>query len=132
MQDPDELIAIDPPAGKEVWRMKTGKTPAGIWMSPQGLLFIGIMGADYVEVIDPAKRVDQADRHWSRRPQRIPWPVTARVLVSNRVDGTITPVDYKTLVAAKPIKAGCGVDCMEVTADGKEVGPPCAGKRASR
>lgn len=122
MQDSDELIAIDLTSHKEVWRMKTGKTPAGIWMSPQGLLFIGIMGADYVEVIDPAKRASIKQIVTGRGAHNVfPAGDGSRVLVSNRVDGTITPVDYKTLVAAKPIKVGRGVDCMEVTADGKEV-----------
>lgn len=122
MQDSDELVAIDLAAHKEVWRMKTGKTPAGIWMSPQGLLFIGIMGADYVEVIDPVKRAAIKRIVTGRGAHNVfPAGDGSRVLVSNRVDGTITPVDYKTLTAAKPIKVGRGVDCMEVTADGKEV-----------
>lgn len=122
MQDSDELLAIDLVTQKEIWRMKTGKTPAGIWMSPQGLLFIGIMGADYVEVINPAKRESIKKIVTGRGAHNIfPTGEGSRVLVSNRVDGTITPVDYKTLVAARPIKVGRGVDCMEVSADGKEV-----------
>ena len=122
MQDSDELVAIDLVTQKESWRMPTGKTPAGIWMSPQGLLFIGIMGSDYVEVIDPAKRASVKKIVTGRGAHNV-FPVGdgSRILVSNRVDGTITPVDYKTLVAAKPIKVGRGVDCMEVSADGKEV-----------
>lgn len=122
MQDSDELVAIDLTSHKEVWRMKTGKTPAGIWMSPQGLIFIGIMGADYVEVIDPVKRESVKKVVTGRGAHNVfPMGNGSRILVSNRVDGTITPVDYKTLVAAKPIKVGRGVDCMEVSADGKEV-----------
>jgi len=122
MQDSDELVAIDLVTQKEGWRMATGKTPAGIWMSPQGLLFIGIMGADYVEVIDPAKRESVKKIVTGRGAHNI-FPVGdgSRILVSNRVDGTITPVDYRTLMAAKPIKVGRGVDCMEVSADGREV-----------
>lgn len=122
MQDSNELVAIDLIAHKESWRMKTGKTPAGIWMSPQGLLFIGIMGADYVEVIDPAKR-ETVKKIVTGRGAHNVFPVGngSQILVSNRVDGTITPVDYKTFVAAKSIKVGRGVDCMEVSADGKEV-----------
>jgi YVTN family beta-propeller protein len=122
MQDSDELVAIDMASHKEVWRMKIGKTPAGIWMSPQGLLFVGIMGSDYVEVVDPIKR-ETVKKIVTGRGAHNVFPVGdgSRILVSNRVDGTITAVDYKTLVAAKPIKVGRGVDCMEVSADGKEV-----------
>lgn len=122
MQDSDELLAIDLATHKERWRMRTGKTPAGIWMSPQGLLFIGIMGSDYVEVIDPAKRATVKKIVTGRGAHNVfPTGEGSRVLVSNRVDGTITPVDYKTLTAGKPIKVGSGVDCMEVSNDGREV-----------
>jgi len=122
MQDSDELAAIDLATHKEAWRIKIGKTPAGIWMSPQGLLFIGIMGRDYVEVVDPVKR-ESVKKIVTGRGAHNVFPVGdgTRVLVSNRVDGTITPVDYKTMTAGKPIKVGRGVDCMEVSADGKEV-----------
>jgi len=122
MQDSDELLAIDLATHKEAWRIKIGKTPAGIWMSPQGLLFIGIMGQDFVQVIDPAKREIVKKIVTGRGAHNVfPMGDGVRVLVSNRVDGTITPVDYKTLTAGKPIKVGRGVDCLEVSADGKEV-----------
>ncbi len=122
MQDSDELVAIDLATLKETWRIKIGKTPAGIWMSPQGLLFIGIMGQDFVQVVDPAKRETVKKIVTGRGAHNVfPMGDGVRVLVSNRVDGTITPVDYKTMTAGKPIKVGRGVDCLEVSADGKEV-----------
>jgi YVTN family beta-propeller protein len=122
MQDSNELVALDLGAQKEAWRMSIGKTPAGIWMSPQGLLFIGIMGQDFVQVIDPAKRETVKKILTGRGAHNVfPMGDGTRVLVSNRVDGTITPVDYKTMTPGKPIKVGRGVDCMEVSADGKEV-----------
>jgi YVTN family beta-propeller protein len=122
MQDSNEMLAIDMNTQKEAWRMPVGKTPAGIWMSPQGLIFIGIMGADYVEVIDPAKRASVKKIVTGKGAHNIfPMGNGTKVLVSNRVDGTITPVNYKTLVAEKPIKVGSGVDCMDVSADGNEV-----------
>ena len=102
--------------------MSIGKTPAGIWMSPQGLLFIGIMGQDFVQVVDPAKREIVKKIVTGRGAHNVfPMGDGVRVLVSNRVDGTITPVDYKTYTVGKPIKVGRGVDCLEVSADGKEV-----------
>jgi YVTN family beta-propeller protein len=122
LQDSDEIGAIDLTTQAVLWRMKVGKTPAGIWMSPQGLLFIGMMGADYVEVIDPAKRESVKKIITGRGAHNIfPLGDGVRVLVSNRVDGTITPVEYKTYTVGKPIKVGRGVDCMEVSVDGKEV-----------
>jgi YVTN family beta-propeller protein len=122
MQDSDELVALDLATLKETWRIKIGKTPAGIWMSPQGLLFIGIMGQDFVQVVDPAKRETVKKLVTGRGAHNVfPMGDGERVLVSNRVDGTITPVDYKTLTVGKPIKVGRGVDCLEVSADGKEV-----------
>jgi YVTN family beta-propeller protein len=122
LQDSDEIGAIDLTTQAVLWRMKVGKSPAGIWMSPQGLLFVGMMGADFVEVIDPAKRESVKKIVTGRGAHNIfPMGDGARVLVSNRVDGTITPVEYKTYTVGKPIKVGRGVDCMEVSADGKEV-----------
>ena len=122
LQDSDELVAIDLTTQKETWRIKIGKTPAGIWMSPQGLLFIGIMGQDFVQVVDPAKREIIKKIVTGRGAHNVfPMGDGVRVLVSNRVDGTITPLDYKTFTVGKPIKVGRGVDCLEVSADGKEV-----------
>jgi DNA-binding beta-propeller fold protein YncE len=122
MQDSNELVALDLVTHKESWRMSIGKTPAGIWMSPQGLLLIGIMGQDFVQVVDPAKRETVKKIVTGRGAHNVfPMGDGVRVLVSNRVDGTITPVDYKTMTAGKPIKVGSGVDCLEVSADGKEV-----------
>ena len=122
MQDSNELVALDLTSHKESWRMSIGKTPAGIWMSPQGLLFIGIMGQDFVQVIDPAKRETVKKLVTGRGAHNVfPMGDGTRALVSNRVDGTSTPIDYKALTVGKPIKVGRGVDCMEVSADGKEV-----------
>lgn len=122
MQDSHELLAIDISSAKETWRMPIGKTPAGIWLSPQGLIFVGIMSADYVEVIDPVKRAVVKRIVTGKGAHNVfPMGNGSKILVSNRVDGTITPVDYKTLVADKPIKVGSGVDCMDISEDGKEV-----------
>jgi YVTN family beta-propeller protein len=123
LQDSDEVAAIDLATQKEAWRIKIGKTPAGIWMSPQGLLFVGIMGRDFVEVIDPAKRESVKKIVTGKGAHNVfPMGDGQHVLISNRVDGTIAKVDYKAMsVAGKPIKVGSGVDCMEVSADGKEV-----------
>lgn len=122
LQDSDEIAAIDLDSQALTWRMKVGKTPAGIWMSPQGLLFVGIMGADFVEVIDPKKRATVKKIVTGKGAHNVfPTGEGSRALVSNRVDGTITPVDYKTFEVGKSIKVGRGVDCMEVSADGKEV-----------
>ncbi len=122
MQDSNEMLAIDMATQKEAWRMGVGKTPAGIWISPHGLIFIGIMGADYVEVIDPIKRVTIKKIVTGKGAHNIfPMGNGSKVLVSNRVDGTITQVNYKTLVAEKSIRVGSGVDCMDISTDGNEV-----------
>lgn len=122
IQDSNEMAAIDLASQKEVWRVKTGRTPAGIWMSPQGLLFIGIMGQDFVQVVDPVKRETVRKIVTGRGAHNVfPLGDGTSVLVSNRVDGTITVVDYKAFTAGKSIKVGRGVDCIEVSADSKEV-----------
>lgn len=123
LQDTNELMAIDLKTQKEVWRMPIGHLPSGIWMTPDDKhLLIGIMGRDYVEVID-----------WRTRKQ-VKKIVTGKgahnfisagdgrhVYQSNRVDAVITKIDQDTLTVVDRYKAPGGPDCMELSADKKEL-----------
>ena len=52
-QGSDQVSAIDLATHKVKWTLPVGKLPAGIVMTPDDkYLLVGIMGADYVEVID--------------------------------------------------------------------------------
>jgi len=123
LQDTNELMAIDLKTQKEVWRMAVGSLPSGIWMTPDDKhLLIGIMGRDYVEVID-----------WRARKQ-VKKIVTGKgahnfisagdgrhVYQSNRVDAVITKIDQDSLTVVDRYQAPGGPDCMELSADKKEL-----------
>ena len=103
--------------------MPVGSLPSGIWMTPDDKhLLIGIMGRDYVEVID-----------WRARKQ-VKKIVTGKgahnfisagdgrhVYHSNRVDAVITKIDQDSLTVVDRYQAPGGPDCMELSADKKEL-----------
>jgi YVTN family beta-propeller protein len=83
-------------------------------------LLVGIMGSDYVEVIDwrtqkTVKRIKAgAGTHNFRAAGD-----GRHTYVSNRVSNSINIIDQKTLENVGQINVPGGPDCMEVTADGK-------------
>jgi DNA-binding beta-propeller fold protein YncE len=124
LQDSNEILAIDLKTQQPLWKLPVGPTPAGIHMTPDDkYLLVGIMGADYVEVID-----------WRAR-KSIKKIVTAKaahnflargdgrhVFVSNRtVNGSISLVDMQTLTEVEKYDVPGGPDDMEIRADGKEL-----------
>jgi DNA-binding beta-propeller fold protein YncE len=52
LQTTNSLIAIDLQAQTVLWTAKVGSTPAGV-LWHDGKLLVGIMGSDYVAVVDP-------------------------------------------------------------------------------
>lgn len=123
LQQSNEILAIDLKTQKALWKLRVGPTPAGIWMTPDDKhLLVGIMGADFVRVVD-----------W-REKKLVKYILTARgahnfralgdgrhVFVSNRVANSITLIDQQTLTALDTFPLPGGPDCMEVSADGKEL-----------
>jgi YVTN family beta-propeller protein len=123
LQDSDELIAIRLADQTPLWKMKTGNTPAGIWMTPDDKhLLIGMTGADFIEVIDwraqkSVKRIKTGRGAHNFRPLGD----GRHVYVSNRVDNTVSLIDQATLEKKHDIAVPYGPDCMEITADGKRM-----------
>jgi YVTN family beta-propeller protein len=74
-QGSDQVSAIDLSTQTVKWTLPVGKLPAGIAMTPDDkYLLVGIMGADYVEVID-----------WRRRrPSSASRPARARTTSARR------------------------------------------------
>jgi hypothetical protein len=98
--------------------------PAGIHMTPDDKhLLVGIMGANYVEVIDWRARktvkkiiTDKAAHNF------LPKGDGRHVFVSNRsVKGSISLVDMQTLTEIEKYDVPGGPDDMEIRADGKEL-----------
>ena len=95
--------------------------PAGIWITPDDKqLMVGIMGENYVDVIDWRAQKSVARVVTGRGAHNfLPMGDKRRVLVSNRVENTVSIVDMNTWTKTGDIKVPGGPDCMEVTADGK-------------
>ena len=124
LQDSNEVLAIDLKTQQPLWKLPVGPTPAGIHMTPDDkYLLVGIMGADYVEVIDwrarkTVKRIvtDKAAHNFLARGDG------RHVFVSNRtVRGSISLVDMQTLSVVEKYDVPGGPDDMEIRADGKEL-----------
>jgi YVTN family beta-propeller protein len=122
LQDSDELAAIDLPTQRVLWKMPVGKTPAGLWLTPHDqYLLIGMTGEDDVEVVDWRNRkiVKQIKTGKGAHNFR-PLNDGRHVLVTNRVESTISELDELTLTKVKDITGlRPGPDDMELTPDGR-------------
>lgn len=128
LQDSHELVAIDLAKLTVLWRFKTGRLPAGVAISPDSkLVFVGCMGENYVQVIDPrlghkdGPRLisnlvtgDGAHAFRNQGNKRDLW-------VSNRVANTISKIDMGTLKIESRIPVPGGPDCMDIHESGRQL-----------
>ncbi len=124
LQDSNELIAIDLSTQEIVWRMVVGKMPAGVWMTPgDKYLMVGLTGSDSVKVIDWRQQKIVKDIKTGRGAHNFrPLGDKRHIFLTNRVDSTISIIDMDKLEKVADIKGlPSGPDCMDVTADGKEL-----------
>jgi YVTN family beta-propeller protein len=121
LQDSHEVVAIRLADQSIAWKLKVGDLPAGIWMTPDDRhLLVGVMGRDYVEVIDwraqkSVKRIVTGKGAHNFRPLGD----GRHVFVTNRVENTVSLLDMQTLEKVYDIRVPNGPDCMEVSADGR-------------
>lgn len=125
MQDSDELVAIDLATQALKWRTKTGPMPADVFGSPDDRhLLVGLTGGDGVEVYEVTGKEPRllktiktgAGAHAFRAAGD-----RRHVFVSNRVANTISRIDLQSLEVTSTLPAPGGPDCMEVSADGKQL-----------
>jgi YVTN family beta-propeller protein len=124
LQDSNELIAIDLATQEIVWRMPIGKMPAGVWMTPgDKYLLIGLTGSDLVQVVDWKQQKIVKEIKTGRGAHNFrPLGDKRHIFLTNRVDSTISIIDMEKLEKVADIKGlPSGPDCMDVTADGKEL-----------
>lgn len=124
LQDSNELIAIDLASQEIIWRMTIGKMPAGVWMTPgDKYLLIGLTGSDNVQVIDWKNQKIIKEIKTGRGAHNFrPLGDQRHIFLTNRVDSTISILDMIKLEKVGDIKGlPSGPDCMDVTADGKEL-----------
>ncbi|CAM3755074.1 cytochrome D1 domain-containing protein [Polynucleobacter arcticus] len=122
LQDSNELAAIDLDTQTVIWKMPTGKVPAGVWLTPgDQYALVGITGEDYVQVIDwknrkEVKRIQTGKGAHNFRPLGD----KKHVFVTNRIASSISLINMQTLEKVGEI-AGlpAGPDDMEITPDGK-------------
>lgn len=122
LQDSNDFAAIDLETQTVLWKMPTGKMPAGLWMTPgDQYLLIGNTGEDFVQVIDwknrkEIKRIVTGKGAHNFRPLGD----KKHVFLSNRVAATISMLNMQTLEKVGDITGlPAGPDDMEVTPDGK-------------
>jgi YVTN family beta-propeller protein len=124
LQDSNELIAIDLASQEIVWRMPIGKMPAGVWMTPGDKhLLIGLTGSDLVQVVDwKQQKIIKEIKTGKGAHNFRPLGDKRHIFLTNRVDSTISIIDMEKLEKVADIKGlPSGPDCMDVTADGKEL-----------
>lgn len=125
LQDSDELLALDLLSQAVRWKIKVGRMPADLYLSPdEKRLFIGLTGDSVVEVYDvsvpavPArliKRIPTGDGAHAFRAQGD----GKHLFVSNRVANSISQVNIDSLSVVAQLPGPSGPDCMDVTADGR-------------
>jgi YVTN family beta-propeller protein len=124
LQDSNELIAIDLATQEIVWRMVVGKMPAGVWMTPgDKYLMVGLTGSDSVKVIDWRQQKIVKDIKTGRGAHNFrPLGDKRHIFLTNRVDSSISIIDMDKMEKVADITGlPSGPDCMDVTADGKEL-----------
>jgi YVTN family beta-propeller protein len=124
LQDSNEVVAIDLQAKKELWKMKVGKMPAGLWMTPgDKYLLLGVTGQDFVQVIDwKTQKIVKTIKTGRGAHNFRPLGDGRHVFVTNRVSATISKIDMETLENVATIKGlPAGPDCMDITPNQKEL-----------
>jgi YVTN family beta-propeller protein len=122
LQDSSELAAIDLDTQTVIWKMPTGKVPAGVWMTPgDQYLLIGITGEDNVQVIDWKNRKEVKRIYTGKGAHNFrPLGDKKHVFLSNRIASTISLINMQTLEKVGDITGlPAGPDDMEITPDGK-------------
>jgi YVTN family beta-propeller protein len=97
LQGSNSVIAINLKTMEPVWTVEVGALPAGIlWVN--GKLLVGIMGEDYVAVINPADGKVEQKIHTAKGAHNIFFsPDKSRLYVTNRVAGEVVALDIDSL-----------------------------------
>ena len=120
LQVSGELAAVDLATQQVKWKMKVGKVPAGLWMTPgDKYLLIGMTGADYVAVVDwRNQKIVKTIQTGNGAHNFRSLADGKHVAVSNRVASTISIIDEDTLTNVGDITGLMpGPDDMELSAD---------------
>ncbi len=118
------LTAVSLETREPLWTIDVGPQPAGvIWH--EGKLLVGIMGSDYVSVVDPTTQQVERKIKVGRGAHAIfPGPVReggkpGLLYVTSRVDSRITVLDPATLETVKVLDVPGGPDCISFDPQGR-------------
>src|SRR6201991_1192070 len=120
LQVSGELAAIDLATQTVKWKMKVGKVPAGLWMTPgEKYLLVGMTGADYVAGVDWRNQKIVQTIHTGHGAHNFRSLADGKhAAVSNRGASTISIIDEDTLTNVGDITGLMpGPDDMELSAD---------------
>jgi DNA-binding beta-propeller fold protein YncE len=123
LQGNNLLTAINLDTREPAWTLDVGPQPAGvIWH--QGKLLVGIMGRDYVAVVNPETHQVERRIKVGRGAHAI-FPAPPKdgkpglLYVTSRVDSRITVLDPGTLEIVKVLDVPGGPDCVSFDPQGK-------------
>ena len=119
LQGARRLMAIDLAERKPAWSVEVGSQPAGvIWNN--GRLLVGIMGSDYMAVVNPAEAKLERTVFIGRGAHTVfPAPDGRALYVTSRVDSRITVLDPQTLEPKARWDIPGGPDCIAFDPEGK-------------
>ena len=119
LQSTNSLMAIDLHHQVPLWTAKVGETPAGVlWHN--GKLMVGIMGGDYVALIDPATGAVTGKIQTARGAHVLFVPPDRKVIyVTDRVEGVIVVLDPVSLKEVRRFSIPGGPDDIDFAPDGK-------------
>ena len=119
LQGSNQVIAINLKTLAPVWTATVGAIPAGIlWVN--GKLLVGIMGEDYVAVVNPTDGRVERQIHTAKGAHNIFFSLDrTRLYVTNRVAGEVVALDTATLQEISRWHVPSGPDDIAFTRDGK-------------
>jgi len=119
MQQSGTVVAIDLASMTPRWTAPVGKTPAGVMWHDE-MVLTAIMGSDHVAVLDPANgRITRTILTDKGAHNIFLTPDRAKIYVTNRVAGSLTVLDAKTLGFIKRIPMPGGPDDLCFAPDGR-------------
>jgi len=113
------VAAIDLENRALLWQAEVGPEPAGI-MWHRGKLIVGIMGRDYMAVLNPETRqVEQTIRIGRGAHQIFATPDGRTLWATSRVESRIADIDPSTLAVRRVLEIPGGPDDIAFDADGR-------------
>ncbi|MCK8785012.1 YncE family protein [Roseomonas sp. NAR14] len=113
------LVAVDIAEGRQLWTANVGPQPAGVLLW-NGRLFVGVMGADYVAVVDPANGNVERRLPTAKGSHTVFLsPDRRRLYATSRVDSRITVFNAETLVQEAQWRIPGGPDDITFARDGR-------------